>query len=47
MILGVAFGELKMLNFRPFKCKFISIYDFLGLHASLPKKTLHFTNQNA
>ena len=40
---NVAFGELKMLNFRAHLIiNFISIYDFLDLHASLAKKIWHF-----
>ena len=38
---NVAFGELKCLISCPFNLNY-GIYDFLGLHASLPKTILHF-----
>ena len=37
-----AFGELKMHFFSPFYSKFVTIYEFWGLHASLTKNILHF-----
>ena len=33
-----AFGELKMLNFRPFFSLNLYVHEFWGLHAPLPKK---------
>ena len=34
------FGELKMLNFRPFFSLNLYVHEFWSLHAPLPKKIL-------
>ena len=39
-----AFGELKMLNFRPFFSLNLYVHEFWSLHAPLPKKILHLVS---
>ena len=39
-----AFGELKMLNFRPFLSLNLYVREFWSLHAPLPKKILHLVS---
>ena len=38
------FGELKMLNFRPFFSLNLYVHEFWSLHAPLPKKILHLVS---
>ena len=39
-----AFGELKMLNFRPFFSLNLYVHKFWSLHAPLAKKILHLVS---
>ena len=39
-----AFGELKMLNFKPFFSLNLYLHEFWSLHAPLPKKILHLVS---
>ena len=39
-----AFGELQMLNFRPYFSLNLYVHEFWCLHVPLPKKILHLVS---